>query len=400
MTDKDKVLVVSSILKVTIIMIIISVFLKLLGLDFFALERNNEILNWVSYYLEKCRLNYIISFFTLCVNYYVLFRLICKNGKWNYLVTAFIVALVNIIAQISLFSNLAGYYYFIFSTAFVFVVPIIIDRKLRLKRFLVVSLSLISLQVVTLFIRNITFNENYTVLYDLLLNFDYMILLIIIYYLYLKKGRDIICLEELKAAYSYSRRKVSLQKLQLSYQEFSKKTKQQKAEIIIYFFLSMLWETFTLGVLFFVAFLNDTIIECIFIVSAFLITKHTFGTPFHFKSAIACFIVSNLTYYALNRIVPSIGISIIIPIVLGILLSYFTSKLVKKRNTKLYRGMSEEDLLEIVNECNCLNKYEKDILVDFYSNRMTTVAIGMKHNYAEDTIYIHKKKALAKLKDL
>jgi len=224
--------------------------------------------------------------------------------------------------------------------------------------------------------------------------------LIIIYYLYLKKGRDIICLEDLRAACYSLRRKVSSLELRQSYQRFSKKPKQQKAEIIIYTALSVLWELFTFAVLILVAFLNDTIIEFVFIISAFLITKHTFGTPFHFKSAIMCFIVSNLTYFALIRITPSIGISIIIPIVLGILLSYFTSKLVKKRNTKLYRGMSEEDLLEIVNECNCLNKYEKDILVDFYSNRMTTVAIGMKHNYAEDTIYIHKKKALAKLKDL
>ena len=255
-------------------------------------------------------------------------------------------------------------------------------------------------QAITFFVRDITYNEYFNFLYNFLLNFDFIILLIMTYYLYLKlEGSESKCLEaevRLKVALFSLGLKTSLKSLQENYRNFSNKSRQEKAEIIIYVILSALWELFTLGVLLFVAFLNDTLIECLFIVSSFLITKNVFGTAFHFKSASACFIVSNLTYYALNRVTLVINISFIVPISLGILLAYVTSRFVKQTNKKLYRGMSKEEFNEITQN---LTDFEKDLLMDFYCYRMKLVALSIKYHYSEKTIYNFKRKALAKLKE-
>ena len=225
--------------------------------------------------------------------------------------------------------------------------------------------------------------------------------MIITYYLYLKLGRrESKCSETeavaSKVAYYYSGLKTSLQKLQESYRNFSSLPRQEKAETIIYLIFSGLWELFTLAVLLFVAFLNDTLVECIFIVSSFVITKKVFGTAFHFKSAAACFIVSNLTYYALNRITLPIQISFVVPISLGILLAYVTSKFVKANRQKLYRGMSKEEFNEVCQ--NSLTDLERKILEDYYCYRINMVALSIKYHYSEKSIYNVRRKALAKLK--
>ena len=106
-------------------------------------------------------------------------------------------------------------------------------------------------------------------------------------------------------------------------------------------------ECFTLVVVLFIATLNHTFVECIIILVSFWINKKTFGKPFHMPTAISCFIVSNLTYYSLNRITIPNGISLIVSVSLGISLCYVTSKFIKSK--KLYRGMS-------------LNEYENCVL--------------------------------------
>lgn len=134
---------------------------------------------------------------------------------------------------------------------------------------------------------------------------------------------------------------LSVKQLKKCLKKFLKQNKKEKFESILFFILSLLWNSFTVLVVILIAKLNNTIIECIFILTSFFISKHIFRKAFHLNNAIHCFIVSNLTYYVLNRITMPIGISIFVPVTLGVGLSYFTSKLVKKTYKPLYKGMSE-----------------------------------------------------------
>jgi len=399
MSTKDKVLVLNSILYVTIFMMMISAILKFMGVNEFALDVENEIVKSISYFLENHTIiDYLLKTFTLYLNYFIIFKLSCHNpNKKIYHLFAINLALLNAIVQINL-SNSVGplllILYFVFSVV-TFLVPCwLIDKKIRIKKPLLVMILIIIYQILVLFIRNITWNGENEPLYNFLLNFDFIILLLMTYYLHLKsERRDFKCGQE---AYSFSDLKTSLKKLQKNYRRFLSKSKQRRAETIIYIILSILWELFTLTILLFVAFLNDTLIECMFILSSFVITKKVFGTPFHFRSASACFIVSNLTFYALNRITFTVGISFIVPVSLGILLAYGTSKLVKRSAANLYRGMSVEEF-----DVACgvrLSDLEKDILQDYYCNRMNMVALSLKYHYSEKSIYNIRRNGMVKLK--
>ena len=161
-----------------------------------------------------------------------------------------------------------------------------------------------------------------------------------------------------------------------------KKNKEEKLSIIIFFILSLIWNCLTLLIVFVIAIINDSVIECIFIVSSFWLSKSAFGKPFHFDSMIVCFIVSNLTYYILNRITTPLGISIFIPILLGVGLSYITSKFVKKTYKPLYRGMPidlfEETILQVVDKDS--DKYK--ICYEFYIEKKSDLSLSYKYNYS------------------
>lgn len=157
--------------------------------------------------------------------------------------------------------------------------------------------------------------------------------------------------------------------------------------------LSFIWNIFTIIVVLFVANLNNTLIECIFILSSFWLSKKAFGRPFHLKSMAQCFVVSNLTYYGLNRITSPLGISILVPILLGVGLSYLTSKLVKKLYKPLYRGMPEnefeETILKVANKDS--DKYK--ICYEYYILKIGAISLSMKYSYSEPGI----RKILAKV---
>ena len=95
-----------------------------------------------------------------------------------------------------------------------------------------------------------------------------------------------------------------------------------------------------------------------------------------------CFIVSNASYYVLNRVTTPIGISMLVPIMLGVGLSYVTSKFVKDIKP-LFKGMSEEDfnntILRVVEKDS--DKYK--ICYDFFIKKENAISLGYKYNYTE-----------------
>lgn len=398
--DKEKVLISKWVLYITFIMMFISVILKLCGLNFFDIEAEDQLLNSASKFLENNILVYVCDIITLIINYYIFLRLCSENTNTKiYYISSILLTVINLGAQFLIFSKLYGIYYLIYSILSLIISVIIIDKKLKFKRSIIIAGVTILYQLIAIFLKNLTYNDQYDILCQFLLNFDFIILLLITYYLYVKKGSDLGCSGVVSGvAYLFSQRKTLFQTFQKNYQRFLNSSRQEKAEIVIYTILSLTWEAFTLGVLVLVAFLNHTIIECLFILTSFLITKVVFNNPFHFKNALTCFIVSNLTYYALNRITLSIHISFVVPITLGILLAFVTSKIRKEKKKEIYRGMAKDDLLEICKRKN-LDKREIGMLTDFYCNRMQMPAMAIKYHYSERAIYSQRKKILEKLKN-
>ena len=247
--------------------------------------------------------------------------------------------------KIKLFGNFS----MIIEVIYFIVLTIIYKRKIDkkvIKRLIVFIICTILLQAISTLTRyrySIEYVNN--IIANLLLNFDYIIILIIIYKLYFMKGVNELWIYLAEASSSLLKKmnlKKLLKKLQSSLHKFKKQNKETKLTIIIYLFLSLIWNVATLVLILLIATLNHTFIECIFILTSFWLSKKVFGKAFHLKSMIQCFIVSNLTYYVLNRITTPLGISIFVPIMLGVGLSYFTSKLVKKTYKPLYKGIPEE----------------------------------------------------------
>lgn len=410
MKSNDKELILKTILKVTLIMIIISVILKLFGLNVFNLDLENKVINKVCFILIKFKpVSFLFFGLFLYFDYFFILKLSDNNKDklMPYFIGAFDLLLLNLAGQYFLFTKIGFDFYPLYTLIITVFISSIINKKLNIIRPFIVILIIFLYQSISLFLRNLTFNEQYELMYEFLLNFDYMILLIITYYLHLMKGRDFKWIfsanylaQNLDGVQSFLGLKTILSKWQKKYQLFSNSKRQEKAFIIIYLLLSAIYELLNITVIIFVAFLNHTIIECLFILTSFLITKRVFGKPFHFNSATKCFIVSNLTYYILNRITFNIGISFVVPIILGVLLSYVTSLFVKsKEDIKLFRGMEENKLKEICYEYN-LNSLETNILIDFYSNRLSLVKLSLKYNYSKDAIWKKKKSALKKIKGI
>lgn len=164
----------------------------------------------------------------------------------------------------------------------------------------------------------------------------------------------------------------------------------------IYIPLFLLWNVFTLLVILFIATLNHTFVECIIIATSFWINKKTFGQPFHMKTALSCFIISNLTYYCLNRITVPNGISLIVSISLGILLCYITSKFVKSK--KLYRGMSIEEYDKFVLPLYSINSIYYEIGKLFYVERYSEQWIANKLSYSIPSVQKKKYELKNKVK--
>ena len=194
--------------------------------------------------------------------------------------------------------------------------------------------------------------------------------------------------------------KNSLKTLRRNLHNFKALSKQDKLSIIIYLFFSLLWNTLSIVIILLVANLNDTFIECLFILTSFWLSKGKFGKAFHLSSMTKCFIVSNISYYVLNRITTPLGISILVPIMLGVALSYVTSKLVKKTYKPLYRGMPKETFEETILKIVDKDSLKYKICYDFYINKKSDLSLSMKYNYSVVGIRKIKSRINDKIKEL
>ena len=383
----------TEIIKVSIITIMLLFVITLFGVNLVQITIDSELTS----FMMKYNLQNIYYLITLILFGYIFIDVTSDNlDRKKLVIGVIILSILAAIVQVLLSSfNIIEYYPWA-NILILFVGICILNQKIIIKRFLVVSTITLLYQVIALAIKNITFVDTYNeLMYDMIMNFDYMLLCIMTYIIYLRNGRTFNWLYS-RQRFSFlekpSEKKKSLKEIR---KQFSNQDKVDKFTTIMFSLFNFVWNILTLALVLFMARLNHTLIECMIILLAFTATKKSFGTPFHMKSIIACFIVSNITFYCLNQITLPLGISIVIQIILGVALAYFTSKLVKQQDKSLYRGMSKEELFEM---CENLNDREFEIMKDFYVKKMSVVSMGKKYNYSERHLYKIRQEILNKIK--
>ena len=403
--DYDKYL--STSLKVYLFVLIIIFIMKLVGLDYFGIDLNNSLMLKINDYLLNHRIiRNLVYFIPLIINQYIILSITLNDKSKKMLIYNIILLPILYVFEcykIKLFGNFA-----MLAEVFYFVLLIVIyKRKIKIKdikRLIIIILLTIIFQTISTLTRfrySIKYVNN--LIANLLLNLDYIIIVFIIYKLYFMKGvkeQWIYLVEVSSSSLKKINLKKSLKKLQKNWRKFKKQDKVTKLTFIIFFILSLIWNVLSVVIILFIAILNDTFIECIFILTSFWLSKRAFGKAFHLSSMAQCFIVSNLTYYALNRITTPLGISIVIPIMLGVGLSYVTSKLVKKTYKPLYRGMPRELFEETILKVTDKNSMKYKICYDFYINKKSIISLALKYNYTESGIRKIKDRINDKIKRL
>lgn len=91
---------------------------------------------------------------------------------------------------------------------------------------------------------------------------------------------------------------------------------------VSYIIITQCWQA--LGILI-IAIINNRPWECLFILIGFFIARRFFGKTYHASTMFACTIMTWVAFYFLTSSVPSFGISITIPCIFGISLSYVLS---------------------------------------------------------------------------
>lgn len=398
----------------TYFIILFAVFaLKLFGLNYFELDMNNKIINNINDFILYWKLENVWYFITLYINTFVIFTIACNDNskKLHYFTLAAMP--LNVVMQyikshynfpfMFVFTDLL--YLFILSLCYIKFIKREKVHKYNVTNYWLFMFINFIYQLISLITRNVTIvnqeNLYQYLMISILLDIDYFVLLIMTYKLYfIKGGKDL----WVWVHGYFSDLLISLKKLPrkflTSYQNAKPKKREDKLAYKIYIVLFWLYNIFTVLVVLFIATLNETFIECIFILSSFWINKGVFGKPFHLKKASTCFIVSSLSYYVLNRLTWKVGISFLIPVVLGIALSYLTSKLMARReNLYLYKGMPLDKFYELITKVTN-NQEHIEICKRYYVDKESNLKIALSFNYSEINIKKIKEKINKKIKEL
>lgn len=406
--DYDKYLITS--LKVYLFVLLIIVILKIVGFNYFGFDINNPTILKINDFILKNHLENVYYTITLYIYTYLILSIICKDNSKKMKFYVFVVVLVSIFLK--MLDNKIANTLIIFIIEFMFLmfVALLYNKFKNIKEIIKRTITTLLLntlfQVISLVLRSIQFyNINLNVLIYMLLDFDYILMLLIFQSIIFNQGGEKLCgMEVGLSSLKKINLKKSLKKLQKRFQnnlkKYNKMSKEEKLTLIIYIILSIIWNTLTILLILFVAFLNDTLIECLFILVSFWLSKRYFGKAFHFDSMIVCFIVSNLSYYSLNRITTPLGISIIVPILLGVGLSYFTSKFVKRKNKYIYRGMPIEEFDLLILKLVEKNSIKYKICYDFYINKDSDLSLSFKYNYSVPGIRKIRERINKKLKSI
>lgn len=396
----------STSLKVYLFVLSLLFILKLMGLDYFGITQDSKIILMIEQTLSThWYLKDIIYFIPLWITQYFILSVVLKdNSKKLIIYNVILIPFYYFFEAYKLI--LYGNMYFFAEILYFFLITVLYAKKISknmVKRYISIILYILILQFITMYVRYyVSFNCITDIIANIILNLDYIIILLITKKIVFMKGVDEKCYQAVQ--FSSSLKKMNLKNLLLRLQKnlhnFRSQDKVTKLTVIIYSILSFIWNVFTLLVILFVAKINGTIIECIFIANTFWMTKHTFGKAFHLPNMAQCFVVSNITYYVLNRITTPLGVSILVPILLGVGLSYVTSKLVKKLYKPLYRGMPQKLFDETILKVTDKNSDKYKICYDYFIEKKSAISLSMKYNYSEPGIRKIKDRVNEQIKRL
>ena len=388
-------------------LLLIVVIIKLLGGNYFEIVYTNRTINMINDFITYWRLENVWYAITLYVNVYITLSITCNDNTKRMKKFSLIGLVIAVVLQFlktsinlpTLFVCIDMLYLFLLALIYLKIFSKV--TKKNIKNYWVYMLFLNIVQLMSIFIRNVPINNTHGIIVSIILNLDYLLVLIIIHKLYFKKGAiDLWDLVVYFGSQKLTSLKNSLKRLRTNLQNKNNKNKSEEDKITnaIFIPLYILWNLFTMLIIIAIAFLNDAFIEAIFITVAFWVNKFSFGKPFHFKSVAVCFAFSSFTYYLLTRITFKTETSFFIPIFLGVALSYITSHFIKK-NTKLYKGMTQNDLYETVIQV------EQDPLIlkmlkEYYCDRMSDVQIARINNYSIDSVRKKRQNVNKKLKSL
>ena len=388
-------------------LLLIVVIIKLLGGNYFEIVYTNRTINMINDFITYWRLENVWYAITLYVNVYITLSITCNDNTKRMKKFSLIGLVIAVVLQFlktsinlpTLFVCIDMLYLFLLALIYLKIFSNV--TKKNIKNYWVYMLFLNIVQLMSIFIRNVPINNTHGIIVSIILNLDYLLVLIIIHKLYFKKGAiDLWDLVVYFGSQKLTSLKNSLKRLRTNLQNKNNKNKSEEDKITnaIFIPLYILWNLFTMLIIIAIAFLNDAFIEAIFITVAFWVNKFSFGKPFHFKSVAVCFAFSSFTYYLLTRITFKTETSFFIPIFLGVALSYITSHFIKK-NTKLYKGMTQNDLYETVIQV------EQDPLIlkmlkEYYCDRMSDVQIARINNYSIDSVRKKRQNVNKKLKSL
>lgn len=387
--------------------------LKLFGLDYFNLDTNNKIINQINDFIMYWRLENIWYAITLYLNCYIVMSITTNdNSKSMKKFTLYLMPFFLLFQYLKTHNNIPYIfvildllYMFILSICYIKIVKKDKIHKYNIGNYWLFMLACTIYQIISLNTRSIMIinqeNLNKYFIISLILDIDYFVLMIMTYKLHFIKGGKSLWVW---VHCYFSDLLISLKKLPKKLQKSYLNSKPQKREnelaYKIYLVLFWLYNFFTVATVLFIATLNETFIECIFILSSFWINKGVFGKPFHLKKASTCFIVSSLSYYILNRLTWKVGISFLVPIVLGISLSYITSKfMARKENCVLYRGMPLDKFYELITRVTN-NEEHIEMCKMYYVDKQTIVKIALKFSYSEIRIKQIKAEIVKKIKEL
>lgn len=376
----------STSVKVYLFVLVIIFILKLVGLDYFGLSADNPVIVKVNDFALKFNLTNVWFFITLYIYTYFIVSISCDNKDLK--LKSLIFTIIGVFVKIFERKYCKTLSVLLIDVGYISIVCAIVNKKYNLKQILLRSLGFIFLtvlyQAISMIVRvNSLNNYNYNFIQFILLDLDYMLLCIITHKIYFEKRGEKVCTMEVG---SYSQKKMNLKKLlkklHQNWLNFKQLNKEDKLSLIIYLILSLIWNILSVAIVLLVANLNQTLIEYIFILTSFWLSKRAFGKAFHLSSMLHCFIVSNVSYYILNRITTPLGISIFVPILLGVGLSYITSKLVKKTYKPLYRGMPEDLFEETILKVTDKDSDKYKICYEFYMGKESDVSLSFKYNYS------------------
>lgn len=152
-----------------------------------------------------------------------------------------------------------------------------------------------------------------------------------------------------------------------------------------------------------IAFLFNKIIESIIMLISYLLYRSAFEKELHMPTLEKCIKTTlSIFFISIMSLVPN-EFSFVFPILFGFTICYVTYKIqdyldyITKRNTKLYRGMTNDEFKNICEVC-VLENEELKILYLYFVKKFKIWEIANELKYSESSIFKKKATAINKIK--